>query len=184
MASGLVPLPYLGDWSLMTPAALSYSQSLRVIGQALQVLRISTFTLERRGEKYIVRNWERSFLKSITEKVWGPGDSDKIVLNPQGSTEPLVYTSSDTNRLEALGRSRRGSDPGQERHNLALALRVVGDYLDRHRAVAFDVSWATDSVAVKYQSPADGDKEAIFTVQNLHDLGLGMHLRASRRSAT
>ena len=165
----------------MTPATLSYSQSLRVIGQALDVLRINTFTLEKRGERYSVRNWEPSSLKSITEKVWGPGDSDKILLNPQRPTEPLIYTSSDTNRLEALGQSRRGSDSGQERHNLSLALRVVGDYLDRHRAVAFDISWVRHSVTVKYQSPADGHKEANFTVQNLHDLGVGMYLRRSSR---
>ena len=165
----------------MTPAILSYSQSLRVIGQALEVLRINTFTLEKRGGKYIVHNWEPSFLKSITEKVWGPGDFDKILLNPQGPTEALIYTSSDTNRLEALGRSRRRSDSGQERHNLSLALRVVGDYLDRHRAVAFDISWVGHSVTVKYQSPADGHKEANFTVQNLPDLGVGMYLRRSSR---
>jgi hypothetical protein len=166
---------------LITPATLSYSQSLRVIGQALEVLRINTFTLENRDGKYIVRNWEPSFLKSITEKVWGPEDSDKILLNPQGPTEPLIYTSSDTNRLEALGQSRRRSDSGQERHNLSLALRVVGDYLDRHRAVAFDISWVRNSVTVKYQSPADGHKEANFTVQNLHGLGVGMYLRRSSR---
>ena len=170
----------------MTPATLSYSQSLRIIGQALEVLRIYTFTVEKRGEKYIVGNWEPSFLKSVTDKAWGPGDwgtgdSDKILLNPQGPTEPLVYTSSDTNRLEALGRSRRGSDSGQERHNLSLALRVVGDYLDRHRAVAFDISWARHSVTVKYQAPADGHNEANFTVENLHDLGVGMYLRRSSR---
>ena len=75
----------------MTPATLSYSQSLRVIGQALEVLRINTFTLEKTGGKYIVRNWEPSFLESITEKVWGPEASDKILLNPRGSTEPLIY---------------------------------------------------------------------------------------------
>jgi hypothetical protein len=102
-------------------------------------------------------------------------------LSPQGPTESLIYTNSDTNRLEALGQSRRGSDSGQERHNLSLALRVVGDYLDRHRAVAFDISWARQSVTVKYQSPADGHKDANFTVQNLNDLGVGMYLRRSSR---
>jgi len=167
----------------MTPVTLSYSQSLRVIGQALEVLRINTFTLEKRGGKYIVGNWEPSFLESITEKVWGPGDSDKILLNHRGPTEPLVYTGSDTNRLEVLGWSRRGSNSGQERHDLSLALRVVGDYLDRHRAVAFDISWARHSVTVKYQSLADGHKEANFTLQNLHDLGVGMYLRRSGRRA-
>jgi len=165
----------------MMPANLSHSQSLRVIGQTLEVLRINTFTLEKMGEKYVVRNWEPSFLRSITEKVWGPGDSDKMLLSPQGPTESLIYTSSDTNRLEALGQSRRSSDSVQEGHNLSLALRVVGDYLDRHRAVAFDISWARHSVTVKYQSPADGNKEANFTVQNLNDLGVGMYLRRSSR---
>jgi hypothetical protein len=165
----------------MTPATLSYCQSFRAIGQALEVLRINTFTLEKTGEKYIVRNWEPSFLKSITEEVWGPGDSDKILLSPRRPTEPLIYTSSDTNRLEALGRSKRGSDSGQKPHSLSLALRVVGDYLDRHRAVAFDISWARHSVTVKYQTPADGHKEANFTVQNLLDLGVDMYLRRSSR---
>jgi hypothetical protein len=166
---------------LITPATLSYSQSFRAIGLALEVLRINTFTLEKTGEKYIVRDWEPSFLKSITEEVWGPGDSDKILFSSRRPTEALIYASSDTNRLEALGRSKRGSDFGQERHNLSLSLRVVGDYLDRHRAVAFDISWARHSVTVKYQTPADGHKEANFTVQNLLDLGVDMYLRRSSR---
>lgn len=166
----------------MTPVTLSYSQSLRAIGQALEMLRIDTFTLEKSGEKYIVRNWEPSFLKGITEKVWGPGESGRILLSPgRGPTGALIYTSSDTNCLEALGQSRRGSDSGQESHNLSLFLRVVGEYLDRRRAVAFDVSWDRDSVTVKYQTPDEGHKEEKFTPQNLHDLGVGMHLRRSNR---
>jgi hypothetical protein len=144
------------------------------------VLQINTFTLDKSGEKYIVRNWEPSFLKSISEKVWGPVDFDEALLSP-GPSESLIYTSSDTNRLEALGQSRRGSDSGQEPPNISLALRVVGDYLDRHRAVAFDISWGRHSVTVKYRSPADGHKEANFSVQNLHDLGVGMYLRRSSR---
>jgi hypothetical protein len=165
---------------LTIPVTLSYSQSLRVIGQALEVLRIDTFTLEKSGDKYIIRDWEPSFLKSITEKVWGPRHSDTTLFN-RPATEPLIYTISDTNRLEASGRSRRGAESGQQGHNLSLALRVVGDYLDRHRALAFDISWAKQSVTVKYQSPADGHKEANFTAENLHDLGVGMYLRRSSR---
>ena len=165
----------------MTPAILSYSQSLRAIGQALEVLRINTFTLEKAGEKYIVRDWEPSFLKSITEEVWGPGDSNKIFLSPRGPTDSLIYTGLDANRLEGLGRLRRGSNSGEEGHNLSLALRVVGDYLDRHRAVAFEISWASHSVTVKYQTSADGYQEANFTVEDLHNLGVGMYLRRSNR---
>jgi hypothetical protein len=163
----------------MAPATLSYSQSLRVIGQALEVLRVKTFTVEKAGEKYIVRNWEPSFLKSITEEVWGDRHSDEILLSPGKPAESLIYTSSDTNRLEASGRSKRGSDSSQESHNLSLSLRVVGDYLDRNKALAFDISWARHSVTVKYQTLADRHKEANFTVQNLFDLGVSMYLRRS-----
>ncbi|MGE5304709.1 MAG: hypothetical protein ACM3TN_15475 [Alphaproteobacteria bacterium] len=163
----------------MTPAILSYSQSLRVIGQALEVLRIDTFTLEKTGEKYIVGDWEPSFLRSIAEKVWGARDSDEILLSPGKLSEPLIYTSSDTNRLEALGLSKRRSVSGETSHNLSLSLRVVGDYLDRHRAVAFDISWAKHSVTVKYRTLADRHEETNFTVQDLVDLGVSMYLRRS-----
>jgi hypothetical protein len=61
------------------------------------------------------------------------------------------------------------------------SLRVVGDYLDRHRAVAFDISWTSHSVTVKYQTPANGHNETNFTIDNLHDLGVGMYLRRSSR---
>jgi len=44
-----------GDTVLMTPAALSYAQSLRVMGQALEALRIDSFELEKRGDEYVVR---------------------------------------------------------------------------------------------------------------------------------
>src|SRR5207249_8614688 len=76
---------------LMTPPTLSYAQSLRVIGQALEALSIDTFELEKRGEEYIVRversqsagklSWEESFLKSIAEKIWGSDDSAKEIAN-------------------------------------------------------------------------------------------------------
>ena len=148
--------------------------------------RVVDFAIRQRK-----RNWEQSSTKYREAKadydiLVAAGRTPKwpIMSDPGEWVEPdhnLIYRSSDTNRLEALGQSRRGSDSGQERHNLSLALRVVGDYLDRHRAVAFDISWVRHSVTVKYQSPAEGYKEANFTVQNLHDLGVGMF---SRRPAS
>ena len=163
----------------MTSATKSFSQSLRVIGQALEVLCINAFALEKRGEKYIVYNWEPSFLTSITDKVWGTGDSDQMVLTPQRPPERLVYTSTDTNRLDTLGRSRRGSGDGLDAHKLSLGLRVLGDYLDRNRAVAFDIRWSIQSVTVKYETHGGGHKETIFTLKNLHDHGVDMYLRRS-----
>jgi hypothetical protein len=166
----------------MTGPTLSYAQSLRVIGQALEELRIGSFKLEKTGERYIIRNWEPSFLQSVAEKVWRRGDSKQMLLIPGGrAASPLAYTSSDTSRLEAQGRSRRGSNDSPDAHDVSLALRVVGDYLDRHGAIAFDISWTMQSVTVKYETVTHHHKEANCTVQNLHDLGVGMYLRRSSR---
>lgn len=167
--------------NFMQAETLSYAQSLRVIGQALEVLRISSFTLQKSGEKYVIRDWERSFLRSVSDKVWKRGDSKEMILIPGGRPRSLVYSSADTNRLEAHGRLRRGLNDAGNVHNVSLALRVVGDYLDRKQAVVFDISWSTESVTVKYQTYAHEPKEERFTLQQLHDLGVGMYLRRSTR---
>src|SRR5262245_42645445 len=58
----------------MASSAKSYSQSLRAIGQALEILQISAFTLEKKEAKYVIRDWEQSLLKSIAKEVWGTDD--------------------------------------------------------------------------------------------------------------
>ena len=159
----------------------SYAQSLRAIGQALERLRINAFALQKNGENYIVSKWEPSFLKNISAKVWGTGGRDQTPLTAQECRNSLVYSSSDTKRLQTYGRSRRGSNVNQNTYNVSLGLRVVGDYLDKKRAVAFDIWWSIESVRVRYETPAGGSKETTFTVQNLQDLGVGMYLRRSSR---
>jgi hypothetical protein len=58
---------------------------------------------------------------------------------------------------------------------------LVGDYLDKERAVAFDIWWSNESVRIRYEAPEGGFEERKFTVGNLQDLGIGMYLRRSRR---
>jgi len=159
----------------------SYAASLRVIGQALESLRITSFVLAKDGDKFIVRNWEPSFLKNIADNVWPLGDSHQRSFTNKESTDLLVYDGSDTERLETIGRARRGSKEIQNSYKISSGLRVLGDYLDKQRAIAFDIWWSTESVTVKYKTAAGTAKETNFTVQNLHDLGVGMYLRRSSR---
>jgi hypothetical protein len=171
----------------MTPATLSYAQSLRVMGQALDALRINSFELEKRGDEYIVRmdrsestgklSWDTNFLNSVAERFWQSGDF----------TAPKVYKSSDIDRLDSQGRSGRGGqDSMRDTRRLSLALRALGDYLEQSGARDFAVSWSVDSVRVKYQTNHSiGLKEEDFTVQNLYDRGVHMYMRRSdRRHAT
>jgi hypothetical protein len=164
----------------MTTTTESYAQSLRVIGQALEILRINAFALEKTGEKYIVRDWEPSFLESMADDVSGPNDSDQCP-STESSSALLVYSASDAERLETNGRLRRGSNGHQDTYKVSSALRLVGDYLDKERAVAFDIWWSNESVRIRYEAPEGGFEERKFTVGNLQDLGIGMYLRRSRR---
>ena len=165
----------------MASSTESYSQSLRVIGQALETLRINAFALEKKGDKYIVRDWEPSFLKSVADKVWGTRDSDQVSFPTQKSGDLLIYTNSDAERLETQGRSRRGSKGNPDTYMISSGLRLVGDYLDKNRAVTFDIWWSIESVRVRFEAAAGGPKETSFTVQDLQDLAMGMHLRRSNR---
>ena len=156
-----------------------YAQSLRVIGQALETLRISTFALTKDADKFIVRDWEPSFLNNIVDKIWGR-DSGQADFRSVSFSDLFVYDGSDAERLETIGRTRRMSQEIEE-HRISSGLRVLGEYLDEQRAVGFDIRWSTESVRVKYKTDTSAPKETTFAAQNLQDLGVGMYLRRSSR---
>jgi hypothetical protein len=157
---------------------VSYAQSLRVIGQALEKLRIHAFVLEKQIDKFVVRNWEPSFLRNIADDVWGLGNSSAASRTKE-SNDLLAYDNSDTERLETIGRASRGNGDIHGSYGISSGLRVVGDYLDSQKTVAFSIWWSTESVTVKYNGTAGGPKETNFAVQNLQDLKVEMYLRRS-----
>src|ERR1044072_6508610 len=114
----------------------AYTQSLRVIGQALVKLRIHAFLLQKQTEKYVVRDWEPSFLKSIADEVWGL-DESCVASRTKDSDDLLIYDYTDTERLEIIGRGRHGRGVIHGTHEISSSLRVVGDFLDRQKASTF-----------------------------------------------
>ena len=157
-----------------------YAQSLRVIGQALETLQINAFALKTASDKFIVQDWELSILKNIADEVWSGAGSAQTSFTDAKASDLLVYDGSDTERLEDIGRRRRGLNG--EGCGIASGLRVVGDYLDKQKAVAFTIQWSTALVTVKYKTAAGSLKEANFTLQNLQDFGRGMYLRRWSRN--
>ncbi len=158
-----------------------YAQSLRVIGQALETLRINAFTLEKNADKYVVCDWETSFLNSVADEVRRTDDFGQMPSPQEKSENLLIYTKSDTERLEKQGRSRRGSNENPDTHTISSGLRLVGDYLDQKGAVTFNLQWSIESVKVRFEAASGGPKETSFTMQNLKDLAVVMYLRRSRR---
>jgi hypothetical protein len=147
----------------------------------LETLGINAFTLEKDGDKYVVRDWETSFLKSVADEVWRTDDFRQMPLPQEKSENLLIYTNSDAERLEIEGRSRRGSNESPDTHTISSGLRLVGDYLDKKGAITFDISWSMKLVKVKFEATSGGPKETIFTMQNLKDLAVVMYLRRSKR---
>ena len=165
----------------MTVSTLSFAQTLRVVGQALEPLHADYFELEKSGDEYVV--WMRrkdsaekpardqGFVDKLVKKVWRP-DSAAAMPN-------LVrFPSSEVHRLDNEGRSRRRSRSAMpDAHSLSLGLRALGGYLDRHAADDFAISWTAQSITVSYKQ-----KQESFTLANLYDLGVSMYLKRSSRS--
>ena len=160
----------------MPGGALSYSQSLRVIGQNLEGLDVGAFDLRKQSDEYVVQmenKWTgarlpgNNLLKRITEKFHGEAQ----ITNPlRFTTAQLVW--SDIER--AVHRSDSASVP--DCGKLSLVLRVLGDFLDEKAAADFTLSWSGDRAQVRY-----ADKVESFTIDNLYDLGVRMYLKRSGR---
>jgi hypothetical protein len=162
---------------------VSHSQSLRAIGQSLELLGIQNFDIRKSGDSYVVDpGWgklprklprqepaAKSFLKSIVKIVWGDPDE------PIG---PVAYSISDVNRLDLEGRSRRGRVPSMpDTHKLSQVLRVVGDYLDKKNTDDFIVSRFDQLVTVNYDVRQGVQGRERFTIDNLYDLAVHMYRR-------
>jgi len=160
---------------------LSYAQSLRVVGQDLDVLGVDSFQLAKWDDDYIV--WperteftiklsaEKGFLSKITQKILGQDDSVKELPNRLYFTPSEIVWADTQRRLQ-----RKISAGPSDRRDLSFVLRVLGNYLDRKRAPDFAIRWSTYSAMISY-----GQTEEYFTVENLYDLGISMYLKRRDR---
>jgi hypothetical protein len=136
----------------MESTPLSNAQSLRLIGQHLHNLAISSFKLEKRGDHYIV------------------------VVSRREPASVLYFNSADICSADVQARLPRcTANSFAWTHNLSSRMRVLGDYLDRKGAKDFVLSWFSDSVQFRFNN-----EEQKFSIhQNLYDLGVCMYMRRS-----
>ena len=165
----------------MEAVTLSYAQALRVIGQDLVPLGISSFELAKLGDDYVV--WmkqgefvrdlsaKKTFFEKITQKILGRVDSDRKVLNRMHFSNSNIFSAN----LERTSK-RRISDSPKDLRDLSFVLRVLGDYLDRKAPQDFTISLSMDTIKIRYDH-----KDESFTLQNLYDFGINMYLKRSNR---
>jgi hypothetical protein len=169
-----------------------YAISLRAIGQSLEMLRLQTFSLEKKGELYMVRSDSLTATHHWILRNNLAGNLSNSPLPDPKSTEltlgdgSLCYGPLDIARLNAQKRKTRGNHGFEqaEGHRLSRLLRTLGEHLDRKEASALKISWTADSALVEYQTPDGLCEHKDFTVEELHQLALHSKFRRSRRSAS
>src|SRR5262249_37175364 len=173
---------------MKAPPPLSYAQSLRVIGEALETQGIVKFDLERYGKNYIVRvvtsqpATEGSFLKIIAHRLLRVGISAKEPADPAAVAHSRCFTPSDIFRLATQQQSRHGGlNAMPDAYKLAQVLRVIGDHLDRKEACAFTVSVSGHSLSVAYETGSGHQIHENFTIENLYERAVQMYLRRAKR---
>lgn len=168
----------------MKMAALSHARSLRAIGHALDSLGISAFEIQKtEHNKYLVHDWEPSFLRRAPAEAANRAGSNPFRPLPGGRGPSLVYAPAVAHKLDSRGRLKRGSHKIANQAKLSSAFRAIGDFLDRKGALKFHISWSEERVTVRYETPLRHFAVESFTMQNLHDLGVGMYLRRFERRA-
>lgn len=158
---------------------MTYSSSLRAIGQSLEVIRVEVFTLDLRHGSHILRSDSltptcRWILRNrLLERVQDSAANDINIEFP-GGDKWLSYNSTVISRLQDQARRKRGKDSsgyGRQTH-LSRLLRELGAELDIAGAIAFSIDWSPHCVYVQYQTPDREHYRKFFDSGTLHNLAL------------
>ena len=178
-----------------------YTQPLRAIGQALEILKIENFEMELSGADFFVRgNVPLAHCKQLIDQcsaeqlrtIWGslPRQGDTLGNQP-GLTDrsnlsriELCYTTEDVERLDEEGRARRGkSESGGDAWSLSQILRSIGSYLHQKRARLCKIIRESDSLVVEYETSVGSKMKEILASNDLYNLWVRMYLQRAERTS-
>jgi hypothetical protein len=121
------------------------------------------------------------FFKKIVEKLGRPASQEELC-NPPPSDEIRCYTSADIYRLIAEQRAKHGlANVMPNIYSISQILRVAGDWLDRKKINAFDVSFYGQTLCIGYESAVGEEIRESLDIRNLYDLAIQMYLRRTKR---
>jgi len=176
-----------------------YSQPLRAMGQALEVINIQAFEMEIAGNNIFIRGHmpvaspdEQRDVDQL-RVIWGapPGAQDGFP-EPQRRDSTTVaqidlcYTELDIERLEEEGRSRRGTShaAAADAWSLSQILRSIGAYLNQKRARLSNIRRESDCVILEYETSAGSTIKETLAMKDLYDLWVRMYLQRAERATS
>ena len=134
----------------------THARSLRVIGQKLEVAKISQFQLEHDGEDYTITSDLMSrtaewILRYATTQDTVATDR-RLTANTALQLPPITFNQADLIRLDGWeAKRRREFLEIQPPTRLSHFLRFLGAHLDKNAARNFTIFWTRDSVVVDYK---------------------------------
>ena len=157
-----------------------HGKSLRVIGQSLEIAKVTEFEVENDGGDYLVQSSTiTETTNEILRNAFTGRPSDRTVQSP------YRFTRLDISRLDSYGqkhRRRHSSAQTQGPNRLSQILRSLGDYLDRVGAGSFHISWMRDLISVDYKRADGQDGFRQFTPDKLRELGFHARFRRFSRN--
>jgi hypothetical protein len=164
----------LKDFSSSVP--MTFAKSLRVIGQSLEIAKVSVFQLENDGQKYVVQSDSMSRTAEwILRYAVRESEFSTPTRRPPASATPLAqkpvgFSNADIARLDTReAKRRREFSQTEPSAKLSHLLRVLGDHLDKSSARTFHIFWMSEAAIVDFRR-ADGltDRQR-FTFEKLRE---------------
>ena len=173
-----------------------YSQPLRAMGQALEVINVQVFELEIAGDNVLIRGHmplaapDEQCDADQLRAIWGalPGARDTFPEHDRNGSDTLAqidlcYTARDIERLEEAGRSRRGTSHAvPDAWSLSQILRSIGAYLHQKRARLSNIRRESNCVILEYETSAGSTIKETLAMNDLYDLWVRMYLQRAERA--
>lgn len=137
---------------------MAHAGSLRVIGQSLEVAKVTAFDLDTDGPNYVVSSDSLTDTGEwILRHALNPNDIVEQTVRPAGNSRSVCFSPLSISRLDGQARKQRRNNSSLPEASVRLSqlLRALGDQLDQAGAVAFQVSRTDDTFFIDFQT-ADG----------------------------
>ena len=166
---------------------IDYAQAFRVIGAALEALKVENFDLEIKDLEYWIRGCAKEAPNSVPvegRKYFGNWlkKRKRLFSQQSGAAFELHYTPDDLRDLELKGRALRGTSQGYpDAQSLSEILRSVGEFLDLKHVCLSRLAMRGRWITLHYKSAQGHLVVEEHTAASLHSFWVGL---CARRAVT
>ena len=154
----------------------SYDQQLRVIGQALEAKRITSFELKAQEDQYVIHGEPEK-----DSSLMGRFREWQARLTAPSHAPVFRYTGIEIERLNLEERKKRAkADRLPDFYSLPNTLRTVGSYLDSRGAELMEIHKRPLSVTLLYRKEDGHPNMEERSIASFYELFLALHRKRTR----